>query len=87
MESVGARKRRRTEAGLAYDETMKKSRSSSGIPRCSQESTLLLLTNENKPTPASQTSKEIITGDNERVESTEVILYLLMMVIIPMDPT
>ena len=71
MESVGARKRRRTEAGLAYDESMRKSRSLSEMPSCLQESTSLL-TNDNEPTPASQTSKQIITGGNEIVESTEV---------------
>ena len=71
MESVGARKRRRTEAGLAYDESMKKSRSLSEVPRCPQERTSSL-NNENETTPASQTSTEIITGGKEIVESTEV---------------
>ena len=42
MESVGARKRRRTEAGLAYDNSLKRSRSLSELP---DRSTLLKIEN------------------------------------------
>ena len=65
MESVGVRKRRRTEAGLAYDNSLKKSRSLSEFP---DENRSTLLRIEYKPTDQEISNKNS-TGDIKAVEA------------------